>query len=345
MNTNNFNQPIPPTSFKPGGSDNDGQKRLLTIAGIAIALLLGITVYLAVGKYKAGKELAQLELSFEEQKAALEDVENKYNNAIAELEQQKGINAELDAKINEQMNQLAAQKSEIDQMIRARKDYRSNLARLESKNKEFLAEIEQLKAQVANLTTDNERLSGENQQLSTNLSSTQTQLQTANREKTELSSAKAQLETQNQVLGKKADRGSAIDVKQFNIETKSVSSSGKEKSSKKAKKVDKVSLCFTVEANEVADAGEELFHIVLTDPKGKQLLNDALGSGVSTNKKAAADFRYTTTAKCNYRNAETEVCGAWNPGEDFIAGKYKVEVYNKGYLVGTSNFTLKKGLF
>lgn len=346
MSTPNFNQPVTPTPYGPGGNNNnDGQKRLLTIAGIAIALLLGTTIYLAVGKYKTGQELESLEMNFEQQKAALADVEEKYNSAIAELEQQKGINAELDAKINEQINQLTSQKSQIDQLIRDKKDYRNSLARLESQKKEYLAEIENLKAQVGILTENNTKLTGENQQLSTSLTQTQSELQSTSQAKAELISAKTQLEAEKTVLSKKADRGSAIDVKTFDIQTKSVSSSGKEKTKTKAKKVDKVSICFTTEANEVTDAGEETFYLIIVDPTGQPLLNESLGSGVATDKKSASDFRYTTTATCNYQNSETNVCGAWLPGANFVAGKYSVEVYNKGYRVGTSSFTLKKGLF
>lgn len=347
MSTTNFNQPTTPTPYGSGNSNNnnDGQKRLLTIAGIAIALLLGTTIYLAVGKYKTGQELETLEMNFEQQKAALADVESKYNTAIAELEQQKGINAELDAKINDQINQLTAQKSQIDQLIRDKKDYRNSLNALQAKQKEYLAEIDQLKQKVGILTADNEKLTVDNQTLSTNLSQTQSELSATNQAKAELISAKTQLEGEKAVLSKKADRGSAIDITKFDIKTLSVSSGGKEKEKSKAKKVDKVSICFTTEANEVTDAGEETFHIIVIDPTGQPLLNDALGSGVSTDKKASSDFRFTTTATVNYQNSETNVCGNWNPGSNWIAGQYKVEVYNKGYRVGNSSFNLKKGLF
>ena len=341
MSTTNFNQPTTPTPYGAGGNNNnDGQKRLLTMAGIAIALLLGTTIYLAVGKYRTGQDLANLEMNFDQQKTALADVENKYNTAVAELEQQKGTNAELDAKINEQVNSLTAQKTQIDQLIRDKKDYRSALSRLESQKKEFLVEIENLKAQVGDLTQKNSTLTVEKDQLSTSLTQTQTELQSTSQAKAALISEKTQLEAEKTVLSKKADRGSAIDVK--NLEAKPIDVRGsKEKSKSKAKKVDKVSICFRTEANEVTDAGQETFHIIIIDPTGTPLLNDALGSGVSRDKKADAEFRFTTVATTNYNNEETDLCGAWNPGANFIKGQYTVEVYNKGYKVGSTTFKLK----
>ncbi|MEY3241287.1 MAG: hypothetical protein RIR11_2725 [Bacteroidota bacterium] len=345
MSTTNFNQPTTPAPYGSGNNNNDGQKRLLTIAGIAIALLLGTTIWLAVGKYKTGQELESLEMNFEQQKTALADVESKYNTAVAELEQQKGINAELDAKINEQVNQLTAQKGQIDQLIRDKKDYRSSLNNMQAKQKEYLAEIDNLKAQVGILTESNTRLTGEKEQLSTNLAQTQGELQATTQAKAELISAKTQLESEKTVLSKKVDRGSAIDITKFDIKTLAVSSGGKEKEKAKAKKVDKVNICFTTEANEVTEAGEETFHVIVVDPKGTPLLNDALGSGVAADKKASSDFRFTTTATTNYQNNEANVCASWLPGEKWIAGQYQVKVYNKGYLVGQSTFNLKKGIF
>jgi regulator of replication initiation timing len=342
--TSNFNQPNTPAPYN-SNNNNDGQKRLLTMAGIAIALLLGTTIYLAVSKYQTGKSLETLSMNYDQQQAALAEVETKYSDIVRELESQKGMNAELDAKINQQLTELSANKSQIDQMIREKKDYRNQLAALQKQRDQYVAEINELKQQVGILTESNTKLTADNQQLNTDLSSTRTELDQTNQAKAALISEKTQLQTENTTLGKKADRGSAIDVKSWDIKTVSVGKSGKEKEKSKAKKVDKVSICFTTEANEVTDAGEETFHFIIIDPTGAPLLNDALGSGVSKDKKAESDFRFTSTATCNYQNQETNVCGGWQPGANFIAGKYTVEVWNKGYKVGTSSFNLKKGLF
>jgi regulator of replication initiation timing len=341
----NFNQPTPTTPYGSSNNNNDGQKRMLTLAGIAIALLLGTTVYLAVTKYKQGSELASLEMNFDQQTKALAEVETRFADVTAQLTAEQGKNTELDAKIQEQLAELDKSKAEIQQLIRDKKDYRNKLAGLEAKTQQYLAEINTLKQQVGILTEQNTQLTTTNQQLNTDLTTTKSELDQTNQAKAALISEKTTLETENTRLGKKADRGSAIDVKTFDIKTLSVSGSGKEKEKSKAKKVDKVSLCFTTEANEVTDAGEETFYLIIIDPTGAPLLNDALGSGVSKDKKAESDFRFTTTATTNYQNSETNVCGAWNPGANFIAGKYTVEVWNKGYKVGTSSFNLKKGLF
>jgi hypothetical protein len=130
-------------------------------------------------------------------------------------------------------------------------------------------------------------------------------------------------------------------VKNVTVKSVDVRSNGKEKSKSRAGKVDKLNICFTTEPNEVVPSGEETFQIRIVDPTGAPLAIESLGSGVSMDKKAEAEVRYTTVATCQYDNGETNVCGAWQPGQNFAKGKYTVEIYNKGYLVGTGAFNLK----
>lgn len=337
MNTpSNFNQPTP--DF---GNNPDNSKRLLTMAGIAIAVLLGLSIFLMVSKYKTGQELDTAKIEMNEQKQAFAELDTKYNDAVAQLEQQKGLNAQLDEKINQQLQQLEQNKSQIEQMIREKRDIRSALARLESQKQQYLTEIDKLKAENGILTEKNTQLSTENQTLSTSLTETQTRLAEEGTAKAALISEKTQLETERQVLSKKVDIASAIRVKNITVKAVDVRSSGKEKTKSRASKVDKLNICFVTEPNEVVPSGEETFYLTVIDPTGATLAIESLGSGISQDKKNEQEFRYTTTATTNYQNGESNVCGAWQPGQNFVKGKYEVKIFNKGYLVGTGSFNLK----
>jgi regulator of replication initiation timing len=276
-----------------------------------------------------------------QQKEAFTELDAKYNEAVTQLEQQKGINAELDAKINQQLADLEASKNQISGLIRSNKDYKSGMASLQRQKDQFLAEIDDLKKQNGILTESNTQLTGQNQQLTSTLNETQSKLQEEGSAKAALISEKTAIETERNQLSKKVDVASAIRVKNVEVKAKDVRSNGKERTKSKAKKVDKLSICFMTEANEVTAAGEETFYIRVVDPTGAPLAIESLGSGVGQNKRDESEFRYTTTATCNYTNGETQVCGAWQPGQNFVKGKYQVEIFNKGYLVGTGNFNLK----
>ena len=337
MNTpSNFNQPTP--DF---GNNPDNSKRLLTMAGIAIAVLLGLSIFLMVSKYKTGQELDTAKIEMNEQKQAFAELDTKYNDAVAQLEQQKGLNAQLDEKINQQLQQLEQNKSQIEQMIREKRDIKSAMARLESQKQQYLADIDKLKAEVGILTEKNTTLSTENQTLSTSLTETQTRLSEESTAKASLISEKTQLETERQVLSKKVDIASAIRVKNITVKAVDVRSSGKEKSKSRASKVDKLNICFVTEPNEVVPSGEETFYLTVIDPTGATLAVESLGSGIAQDKRNEQEFRYTTTATTNYQNGESNVCGAWQPGQNFVKGKYEVKIFNKGYLVGSGSFNLK----
>ena len=335
----NFNQPSTP-NYGPT-SDGGNPKRLTTIMGVAIAALLGLCVYLLVSKYNTSNKLEMTTQELTQQKDAFTELDAKYNEAVTQLEQQKGINAELDAKINQQLSELEGQKNQIAGLIRDKKDYKGAIAGFERQKNEYLAQIEELKKQVGVLTENNTQLTSQNQQLSTSLTETQGKLQEESTAKAALVSEKTSLESERNQLSKKVDIASAIRVKNITTKGIDVRGNGKERTKSKAKKVDKLNICFTTEANEVVPAGEETFYLRIVDPTGAPLAIESLGSGVAQNKRAEEEFRYTTTATCNYSNGETNVCGAWQPGQNFVKGKYTVEIYNKGYLVGTSTFNLK----
>jgi regulator of replication initiation timing len=334
MNTpTNFNQP--PSSPNPNyDNPNNNSRRLSTIMGITIAALLGLCVFLLVGKYRTGQQLDTTTMELTEQKTAFTDLDAKYNDAVSQLEQQKGVNAELDAKINAQIQELDTKKNEIAQLIREKRDYRSAMARFETQKNQYLAEINQLKEQVGVLTETNT-------QLNTSLTETKTKLDEESTAKAALISEKTVLETEKTALSQKVDIASAVKVHNITVKPIDVRKSGKERSKTKAKSVDKLSICFTTESNEVVPAGEETFQIRIIDPTGAPLAIESLGSGVAQEKKTGSEVRYTTVATTSYDNSEQQVCGAWQPGQNFIKGKYMVEVYNKGYRVGSSAFNLK----
>lgn len=343
MNTpSSFNQPNPnPSPYGTPSEGNNPQKRLVTIMGIAIGLLLLTSIYLMVSKYRTSRQLDATAMELTEQKTAFSELDAKYNEAVTQLEQQKGVNAELDAKINEQLAQLEQNKSNIENLIRQNRDYKGAMARFDSQKKQYLAEIEQLKQQIGILSEQNTQLTSEKEQLNTDLTQTRSQLDETSTAKAALISEKTQLETERNFLNKKVDIASAIRASNIQVKSVSVTSSGKEKSKSRAKKVDKLNVCFTAEANEVAEPGEETFYITVTDPTGVPLYLETLGSGVSQDKRKGEDFRYTTVATCSYSGEPVQVCGGWEPGQNFVKGRYTVEVFNKGYKVGTGAFQLK----
>ncbi len=137
------------------------------------------------------------------------------------------------------------------------------------------------------------------------------------------------------------DIASVIKVDNITVKSVKVTDSGKEKTKKRAKNVERLKVCFNASANKVAEKGTETFYVVVLDPTGTVLAIESLGSGVGQDKENEKEFKYTTAAQVDYSNAAQDVCANWEPSVDFMKGEYKIEVYNKGYLCGSSVFKLK----
>ena len=338
----NLNQPN--YSYGNGPEKNDNSKRLLTIAAVAIAILFGTNIFLLFNKFKTGQQQEQTVKELDSKEAAYDAHNTQLTDATSQLEHMKGQNAGLNAKIHEQIAQLTEQKGKIAEFIRTKGDLKAARNQIQDLIKQkdgYVMEVAKLKEEVARLTTTNTELNQQNTNLNQDLTQTRTKLEEESTAKAALISEKTVLETDNKQLTKKVDIASAIKVNAIEVKPVMVKSSGKEKSKSRASRVDKINICFNTEANDVVEAGEEIFYLRVIDPTGAPLAIETLGSGVATNKKTENEFRYTTTAKANYANAPTNVCGQWLPGVDFMKGKYQVEVYNKGFLVGTSEFKLK----
>ncbi len=339
----NFNpgNPSTPSFGTPNNNENNNPKRMLTIAGIAIAALLGTTIFLGISKYKTGQQLADTQTQLTSQIEATTQLEAQYTETKTKLEEQLGLNAQLDEKIQQQLAELESKKTEIQGLIRSNKNSQSAIAGLKQQAAQYMAEIEQLKKDNGILVEKNTQLTTEVGTLNTSLTETRTKLDEESTAKASLISEKTQLETERTALSKKVDIASAVKINNVQIKPVDVRKNGKEKDKARAKNVEKLNICFTTEANEVVPAGEETFYVRITDPTGAPLAIESLGSGVAQDKKTSSDVRFTVSTTCQYANAATNVCAAWQPGQNFAKGKYGVEIYNKGYLVGTSSFNLK----
>ncbi len=334
--TGNFNSP---SSYE--NPNNNGSKRGLTIAGIVIAALLGASIFLGIGRYQANQQLAAVQTQLTGQIEATAQLEAQYTETKTKLEEQLGLNAQLDEKIQQQLAELEGKKKQIQGLIRTNKNSQAAIAEMKGKESQFLAEIEQLKKDNGILAEKNTQLTTEVGTLTTTLGETKVKLEEETTAKATLISEKTQLEGERTVLTKKVDVASAVKTNNIQVKSVDVRKNGKEKEKARAKKVEKLNICFTTEANEVVPAGEETFYVRIIDPSGAPLAIESLGSGVAQDKKSSSDVRYTVSTTCQYANAATNVCAAWLPGQDFAKGKYGIEIYNKGYLVGTSSFNLK----
>ncbi|MEL7123151.1 MAG: hypothetical protein AAFO07_27125, partial [Bacteroidota bacterium] len=120
-----------------------------------------------------------------------------------------------------------------------------------------------------------------------------------------------------------------------------IRNNGKKAKKTTAKNVDELQICFTATENDVVDMGVERFFVRIVNPLGETLAIEDLGSGVLVDNQSQEQIRFTKMEEMDYDKTANNMCSVWSPSQPFQAGQYTIEVYNKGYLAGTSNFTLK----
>ena len=314
------------------------------MAIVAIILLLGTTAYFWNESRKLKKEVVTFNTEIDQMTETQNKLTQDYEQAMASLEELKGDNQELNQLIDEQKAELKSQKNKISSMLTTTKNYKAAKAEIEKLKEQaqaFIQEINDLKAQNLVLTESNQQLQSDKIVLSEQLSTTTSEKLNVTREKDSLSLAKQRLEKEKQKLFVKANKASAITLDKINVKGYLIKKNGKQSTESHADELQMLKICFTMQKNEIADAGQELFYIRLIGPDGNTLYDEKMGSGIMTKSSDDTKMNYTKKYLVDYNGIDENVCLVWNKEIPLTKGRYKVELYNKGYLAGVADFKLK----
>jgi len=141
---------------------------------------------------------------------------------------------------------------------------------------------------------------------------------------------------QNENLAKTVEKASKLVVMNLRTQAIKEKSSGREVVTERARRADKLKVCFSIAQNEVAQSGDKLYYVQIIDSK-----NNVLGEKrVENFGDQTLTYSFTTTVA--YENKSVDVCESLdNNGVDFEKGTYFVNIFDKGVLVSKTSFTLK----
>ncbi len=334
--------PVPPS----GGNKPEGKnkQRFTAIIAVTIVALLAVNAVLLASFFQRGKQNAELTTQLDESNEIRKQTEDQYQQALAELEEMRSSNEELNALIDQQKEELRLQKEKIDDLIANGQNLsaaRTELRKLRNQVKGYVAELNQLREQNAALSSENANLTERNDSLNFDLETERMNNAQLSSERALLVSEKEELVDNNAELARKVSIASVIQVDNIEVAGQKERRSGKMVTRRNASNIDQLQICFNTEANEVAEPGNEYFLIRVINPQGETLAIDDYGSGVFTSQATGEQIRYTIQKEFAYDRTAGSMCTVWAPGQEFSEGTFKVEIYNKGFLAGTSEFTLK----
>lgn len=320
------------------------KQQTTAIAAVIAVVLLGLCTFLLIRNYNLKSENQQLSSNYDESEQLKADLEKQYYEALSELEGMRGSNEELNALIEQQKVELTSQKDKIDGLIANKSQLtkaKQELSQLRGKVDQYVAEINQLRGEIEALTGENIELNEKNQNLSTTLESERMTTADLSSQRAVLVSEKEALEKNNSTLSKKVNIASVIKVNNIEAEGIKMRSNGKPVSKSFADNVEQLRVCFETSNNSVADEGTEVYHIRILNPNGETISIENLGSGVFTNGATGEELKYTMAKEFEYDHKAGSLCASWAPQQAFAKGTYEVEIYNKGYLAGSTSFRLK----
>uniref|UniRef100_UPI004049A024 chromosome partitioning protein ParA n=1 Tax=Gelidibacter sp. TaxID=2018083 RepID=UPI004049A024 len=278
--------------------------------GILLVLFLGTAFY--TSKLYNEKKENEATLIKEKQQVMndLSTMAKQYDIAIGE---------------NEAANQdLVEARDRIQGLMDSLKISQNSVNSLWSYKKKYLALQEEMDA----LLTENDRLKIENSLLATSLDSTNVKLA----ERTVFTDS---LLVQNTELANVVENAAVlqtVNVKSFGVIERT---SGKQIPTERARRSDKIKICYTVAKNTLVGAGDKELYVQVIDPRDNVLgANEQIELG-------GKSLNYSLVSKFNYENRSIDICEFVSPNGEFAEGNYTVNVYNEKELVSTTKFNLQ----
>ena len=289
-------------------NNNTGLKVTL---GILALLLIGASVMFFLKNNELNETKTALKTEITGLKGELEGEKIKLD---AQIQENVIQNDELIAKRNK-LEETLAELENSQVTIETLTKYKNSYFKLKKDIQKLLKDNDELQLQNTRLTQVNDTLVGQ----------LDSQLKLADSLTTQVSDAQRLIKTASEIsiVGLK---GTALIQK----------SSGKQLPTTKARKADKVKICFSLAENKIADQGLRTLYVQVLDSK-----NNVLGKNYEVEFDGKT-LNYSFGTEFNYTNKVLDICDYLHaPKDGFEKGNYFVNVFRGSKLVSNSTFTLE----
>jgi hypothetical protein len=292
------------------------------IVMIVIAILLGTNGLLLWQFFDKKNNLDIANQTIVATTAEKEKLQTEFNLLKADYEKAKSENADLQLQLSQKDSEIKSKMEQIQKLIalggpaqiaRAK----AEIARLKEMNESYSSQIDSLKEQ-------NRLLAEANQTLSSDLNTQRTRADN--------------LTQVNERLAGKVAAGSVLKVTNIATEAFRIKSSGKKVLTNKAKQVQNLVTRFVLIENKIIDKGPLDIYERVLGPDGTVL---STGAGSIFASASGEQLTYTVKETVTYLNSDLPVEIELTKGSVFEKGKYRVELYQAGLLIGQSSIELK----
>lgn len=319
----NTNYPSATPTTQPQRSSNSKN----IVIGLLAVALLGSWAYFLMKINRSDKEILSKTEEGVHYMSQRDSLESLYKFTLDKYDSVSVANNDLSGKLTGKQSEITKLKGQISSILRNKKATSAELSRAKTLIEELNTKITTLEADVARLTGENQVLTTEKATLIVEKDSLQTNLTTTQGEK--------------KILEETVDVGSTFSASNIAITPVNEKSSGKEKETTTAKKVDKLVVSYNVE-NRIAKSGPADMYIIVTAPDGKVISTETTGGGTFTTR-TDGDQTFTYKTTINYEQGTRQNIQVPLMQDKFQTGDYKIQVYHNGFKIGEGVRTLKKG--
>lgn len=300
-----------------------------TVKNVALGLLSAAVIalggYLVYDKNKTGQAIQQQETKIASITDEKSNLQTSFDASLARLDSMSTVNTTLQSQLADKSQEIAKVKNEIRGILNKKNATAAELSKAKQLIASLNTKISGMEADIARLTQENQSLTADKVALT--------------QEKEKLNQDLAKTTTDKQELEKKVDVASTLNASNIMITPINIKSSGKEKVSTTAKRVDKLVISFDVN-NRIAKAGATDVYVLVIGPDGKPM---ATGTETFTTREEG-EKAFTAKVPVEVETAKSKnVEFAFVPGTNFVQGSYKVLIYQNGFLIGQGTQELKKG--
>jgi len=292
-------------------SEENKNTGLKIILGILAVMLIGASVLF----FLKNNELNETKMALEADRVTLEKeliaVRDDLNLRIND-------NNDLDLKLIQKRDSLNLTIDELkasQATVAKLSVYKNKFFKLKRDIKKLYADIEILKLENIGLSKENDSIVGE----------LDSQLKLSESLNTQVAKAQKTISSASE-LSIAALKGSAIIEK----------SSGRQILTSRARRADKVKVCFSVAENRIAKKGDKTLFIQVLDAK-----NNVLGENATISFDGKT-LNYSFKSEFNYTNKALDICEFLDaPKKGFDKGNYFVNVFRSNTLISNTSFVLE----
>ena len=171
--------------------------------------------------------------------------------------------------------------------------------------------------------------------LNINLSNTLTEkTKTLNK----VSDQNREFKKQNEKLQEKVMMGAVLKADNIVVNAIRIRNSGAQSETTRASRSDMIKVCCVLIENKLAKPGDKSIYLRVINSLGEVFEAETLLNIPNFKKE---NIKMSSKRVINYQNQNTDMCIFYELQNEILPGNYMVELYNGGYLIGESSFSLR----